>query len=190
MHAALDQAGFAATDLGPVDIYSCFPVAVFAAVDTLGDPARAMGDYTLTGGLGTFGGPGNGYTVYSLAAMVEALRKDGSKPALVTANGGVMSKQAVGVYTAQQPPRPWGGEVIKGYVPKTVAVNDTPHGKARILTYARPVSKTVIGDATVILEMANDTRALAVLERAADIDLGGMTVTVAPGEKRHKATLD
>jgi acetyl-CoA C-acetyltransferase len=40
MHAALDQAGFAATDLGPVDIYSCFPVAVSAAVDTLGDPAR------------------------------------------------------------------------------------------------------------------------------------------------------
>ena len=41
MHAALGQAGFAATDLGPVDIYSCFPVAVSAAVDTLGDPARA-----------------------------------------------------------------------------------------------------------------------------------------------------
>ncbi len=189
MHAALDQAGFAATDLGPVDIYSCFPVAVSAAVDTLGDPARAPGDYTLTGGLGFFGGPGNGYTVYSLAAMVEALRKNGSKPALVTANGGVMSKQAVGVYTAHQPPRPWTGDVIKGYQAKSVELDDSPSGNARILTYARPVSKGVMGDATLILEMANGARALAVLEGADDIDLGGIAVNVTPGEKRHIATL-
>lgn len=189
MHAALDQAGFAPTDLGPVDIYSCFPVAVSAAVDTLGDPARAPGDYTLTGGLGFFGGPGNGYTVYSLAAMVEALRKDGSKPALVTANGGVMSKQAVGIYTATQPPRPWDGEVIKGYVPKMVTVDDAPQGKGRIVTYARPVTKGVMGDATLILEMKNGARALAVLAGADDIDLGGLTVDVTPGEKRHSAVL-
>ena len=181
--------GFAATDLGPVDIYSCFPVAVSAAVDTLGDPARAPGDYTLTGGLGFFGGPGNGYTVYSLAAMVEALRKDGSRPALVTANGGVMSKQAVGVYTATQPPRPWDGEVIRGYVPKTVEVNDTPQGNGRILTYARPVAKGVMGAASLVLEMENGARAMAVLEGAPDIDLGGMMVAVTPGEKRHLATL-
>jgi acetyl-CoA C-acetyltransferase len=189
MHAALGQAGFAATDLGPVDIYSCFPVAVSAAVDTLGDPARAPGDYTLTGGLNFFGGPGNGYTVYSLAAMVEALRKDGSKPVLVTANGGVMSKQAVGVYTANQPPRPWTGEVIKGYQAKSVELDDAPSGKGRILTYARPVSKGVMGDATLILEMANGARALAVLSGADDIDLGGIAVNVTPGEKRHIATL-
>lgn len=189
MHAALDQAGFAATDLGPVDIYSCFPVAVSAAVDTLGDPAREPGDYTLTGGLGFFGGPGNGYTVYSLAAMVETLRRDGSRPALVTANGGVMSKQAVGVYAAHQPQRPWSGEVVKGYIPKTVEVNDVPDGKGRILTYARPVTKGVMGDATLILELDSGARALAVLEGAPDIDLGGLAVEVSPGEKRHMAKL-
>jgi acetyl-CoA C-acetyltransferase len=189
MHAALNQAGFAPTDLGPVDIYSCFPIAVFAAVDTLGDPARGRGGYTLTGGLNFFGGPGNGYTIYSLAAMVEALRKDGSKPALVTANGGVMSKQAIGVYTATQPSRPWNGDVIKGYEPKTVAVDDAPQGKGRILTYARPVTKNVMGDATLILEMESGARALAVLEGAPDIDLGGLAVSVTPGEKRHAATL-
>lgn len=189
LRAALDQAALAPTDLGPVDIYSCFPVAVFAAVDTLGDPTRTLGDYTLTGGLNFFGGPGNGYAMYSLAAMVEALRKDGSKPALVSANGGVMSKQAVGVYTAVQPPRPWDGEVIKGYVPKTIAVDDVPQGKGRILTYARPAAKGVMGDATLILEMENGARALAVLEATPDIDLGGLAVDVSPGEKRHAASL-
>ncbi|MBL0924832.1 MAG: hypothetical protein IBJ12_10260 [Sphingomonadaceae bacterium] len=189
LHAALDQAGFAPTDLGPVDIYSCFPVAVSAAVDTLGDPARSLGDYTLTGGLGFFGGPGNGYTIYGLAAMVEALRKDGSKPALVTANGGVMSKQAVGVYTARQPPQPWNGDVVRGYVPKRIDVDDAPQGKGRILTYARPVAKGVMGDATLIVEMESGARALAVLEDVDDIDLGGLTVDVTPGEKRHMAKL-
>ncbi len=187
LHAALDQAGVAPTELGPVDIYSCFPVAVSAAIDRLGDPERSPGDYTLTGGLSFFGGPGNGYPLYSLAAMVDALRRDGSRPALVTANGGVMSKQAVGVYTATQPSRPWTGEAVKGYQSKSVEVDDTPQGKGRILTYARPVTKSVMGAATLILEMENGARALAVLEDAPDNDLGGMTIAITPGEKRHIA---
>ncbi len=189
LHAALDQGGVAPTDLGPVDIYSCFPVAVFAAIDTLGDPARSLGNYTLTGGLNFFGGPGNGYAIYSIAAMVEALRKDGSKPALVTANGGVMSKQAVGVYTAHQPPRPWTGETATGYQPKSVELDDAPQGKGRILTYARPVSKGVMGAATLVLDMETGTRAMAVLEGVDDLDLGGMIVDVTPGKKRHMAAL-
>ena len=189
LSGALDQAGFAPTDLGPVDIYSCFPVAVFAAVDSLGDPSRPLGDFTLTGGLNFFGGPGNGYAMYSLAAMVEALRNDGSKPALVTANGGVMSKQAVGVFTAAQPANPWTGEIATGYEAKSVELNDSPDGTGRVHTYARPVSKGVTGAATLIVEMENGTRALAVLEGAPDTDLGSRTVQVTPGEKRHSATL-
>ena len=189
LHAALAQAGLAPTDLGPVDIYSCFPVAVFAAVDTLGDPSRTLCDYTLTGGLNFFGGPGNGYALYSLAAMVEALRKDGSKQALVTANGGVMSKQAVGVYSARQPDHAWNGTAAAAYQPSSIALDDAPSGKARIITYARPITKDVIGAATLLVEMESGARALAVLEDAADIDLGGMTVRVTPGEKRHSASL-
>jgi acetyl-CoA C-acetyltransferase len=189
MHAALDQAGAAPTDLGPVDIYSCFPVAVFAAADRLGDPMRALGDYTLTGGLNFFGGPGNGYALYSLAAMVDALRKDGSKPAMVTANGGVMSKQAIGIYTAQQPKNAWIGEVARGYQTKAVELDDSPHGKARILTYARPVAKDVMGAASLLIEMESGARAMAVLEGVADVDLGGCAVDVTPGEKRHVAVL-
>lgn len=189
LHAALDRAGVAPTNLGPVDIYSCFPVAVFAAVDTLGDSGRTLGDYTLTGGLNFFGGPGNGYALYSLAAMVEAVRKDGSKPALVTANGGVMSKQAVGVYTARQPGQAWDGAPAKAYQSASVELNDAPSGNARILTYARPVAKDVIGPATLLLEMESGARAMAVLEGATEVDLGGLTVQVTPHEKRHRASL-
>ena len=189
LHAALDQAGIAATDLGPVDIYSCFPVAVYGAVDSLGDPMRSLGDYTLTGGLNFFGGPGNGYATYSIAAMVDALRSDGSKPAMVTANGGVMSKQAVGIYTAHQPAQPWMGDFATGYHAKSVELDSAPQGKGKILTYARPVSKDQIGAATLVIAMENGARALAVLEDVPDIDLGGMIVNVTPQEKRHSATI-
>ena len=100
-----------------------------------------------------------------------------------------MSKQAVGVYTASQPPCAWGGEIIKGYQAKSVEIDDAPQGKARILTYARPLVKGAMGAATLILEMETGARALAVLESADDADLGGLAVTVIPGEKRHIAML-
>lgn len=189
LHAALDQAGIAATDLGPIDIYSCFPVAVYGAVDTLSDSMRSLGDYTLTGGLNFFGGPGNGYATYSLSAMVDALRNNGSKPALVTANGGVMSKQAVGIYTAHQPAQPWMGDIATGYHAKSVELDSAPQGKGKILTYARPVSRDRIGAATLLLAMENGARAMAVLDDAADIDLGGVIVNVTPHEKRHSAAI-
>jgi acetyl-CoA C-acetyltransferase len=187
--AALDQAGIAAADLGPVDIYSCFPCAVFAAVDSMQDAMRALGDYTLTGGLSFFGGPGNGYGMYNIVAMVDALRHDGSKPALVTANGGVMSKQAVGIYTATQPTIAWSGNVAKGYAPTPVALDDTPNGKARVRSFVRSAGKDGFGPATLLLETEGGARAMAVMDGPVDADLGTAIVHVTPGEKRHIAAL-
>ena len=186
--AALNQAGLAAADLGPVDIYSCFPCAVFAAVDSMQDAGRALGDYTLTGGLSFFGGPGNGYGMYNIAAMVNALRRDGSKPALVTANGGVMSKQAVGIYTATQPTIAWSGDVAKSYAPIPHALDDAPHGKARVRSFVRSAGKDGFGPATLLLETEGGARAMAVMDGPVDADLGDAVVHVTPGEKRHVAT--
>lgn len=186
---ALGQAELAAADIGPLDTYSCFPCAVFAAIETLGDPARAYGDYTLTGGLSFFGGPGNGYSMYGIAAMVDKLRQDGSKPAMVTANGGVMSKQAVGIYTASKPVRDWDGTTVKGYVPDTVDLNDAPEGLGRILTFVRPVRDAALGAATLLVEMDDGSRTLAVMDEPPAEDLAGLKVEVGAGEKRHLAVL-
>lgn len=191
VNAALDSAGLTAADLGPVDIYSCFPCAVFAATDTMQVPQRALGDYTLTGGLTFFGGPGNGYSLHGIAAMVQALRRDGSKPGLITANGGVMSKQAAGIYTASQPRQPWAG-TRRGYQAAAQTIAETPQGTGKILTYTRPVSGDVPGDATLLLEMENGTRALAVLDAAAmdaSTDLLARMADVTAGEKRNSAAL-
>jgi acetyl-CoA C-acetyltransferase len=153
------------------------------------DADRAPGDYTLTGGLSFFGGPGNGYSVYNIAAMVEALRHDGSKPALVTANGGVMSKQAVGIYTATQPAVAWSGEVAKGYAPKPLALDGAPQGKARLLSFVRPAGKDGFGPATVLIETEGGARAMAVIDSPPGADLGNAIVQVTSGEKRHTAAL-
>lgn len=192
VNAALDQAGVTAAQLGPVDVYSCFPCAVFAGIDTMAMPHRANGDYTLTGGLTFFGGPGNGYSLHAITAMVQALRSDGSKPGLITANGGVLTKQAVGVYSAKQPKFAWPGYPVQGFHNTPLPIGSAPGGMGKIITYSRPASKDGLGDAALLLEMADGRRALAVCAAETipqDTDLCGITVQVTAGEKRHSAAL-
>ena len=54
---------------------------------------------TLTGGLPYFGGPGNSYSLHGIAETVAAMRDKPGAFGLVGANGGVMSKYSVGVYS-------------------------------------------------------------------------------------------
>ena len=101
---ALEQAGKAADDIEVLDLYSCFPCAVFSSTAVLGidwetDP-RAL---TQTGGLPFFGGPGNNYSLHGIASTVETLRSKPDTFGLVLANGGWMTKEAAGVYSAQRP---------------------------------------------------------------------------------------
>lgn len=103
---ALDQAGKSQADIRHLDLYSCFPSAVFSGCAALGldwktDP-RAL---TLTGGLPFFGGPGNNYSLHGIAEMVQRLRENKEDFGLVLANGGWMTKEAAGVYSAQKPAR-------------------------------------------------------------------------------------
>lgn len=102
---ALEVAGVGIADIGPMDLYSCFPIAITAVTDELdvdtSDPRRL----TLTGGLPFFGGAGSGYSLHAVAEVVRRLRTDRDATGLVGANGGQLSKYAVGVYAAR--PRPW-----------------------------------------------------------------------------------
>jgi acetyl-CoA C-acetyltransferase len=81
------------------DLYSCFPCAVLLAAEALELDWRKI-PATITGGLSFFGGPGNNYSMHAIATMVEKLRTDTSAFGLISANGGFLSKQAVGIYSA------------------------------------------------------------------------------------------
>ena len=98
--AALAMAGKRADEIALFDLYSCFPCAVLLAAEALGlDWRRTVP--TVTGGLPFFGGPGNSYSLHAIATMVERLRAAPGSFGLVLANGGFLSKEAVGIYSTE-----------------------------------------------------------------------------------------
>ena len=101
---ALSQAGLSAADIGAFDLYSCFPCAVFSSMAVLGiDHKTETRPLTLTGGLPFFGGPGNNYSMHGIVSMTEWLRAHPGQPGLVLANGGWMTKEAVGIWSTNAP---------------------------------------------------------------------------------------
>lgn len=101
---ALSQAGMTADTIGAFDLYSCFPCAVFSSMAELGiDHTTETRPLTLTGGLPFFGGPGNNYSMHGLVSMTEWLRAHPDDSGLVLANGGWMTKEAVGVWSSVRP---------------------------------------------------------------------------------------
>jgi acetyl-CoA C-acetyltransferase len=96
---ALDIAGITTADLATIDLYSCFPAPVFNICDGLGiDPEDPRG-LTVTGGLPFFGGAGSNYSMHAIAETVQRARRAPGSYGLVGANGGIMSKYSVGVYS-------------------------------------------------------------------------------------------
>ena len=123
--AVLSHAGVSAAQLGPVDLYSCFPAAVQLAADALGlpldDPDRPL---TCTGGLTFFGGPGNNYATHGIAAVVRRLRETPADTVgLATALGWYATKHAVGLYGNRPPRRPFAAlaPAVDGPPPRVVA---------------------------------------------------------------------
>jgi acetyl-CoA C-acetyltransferase len=101
---ALELAGLGIDDVDYVDLYSCFPSAVQVAAAELGlsadDPARPL---TVTGGLTFAGGPWSNYVMHSIATTAELLVANPGRRALVTANGGYLTKHSFGVYSTEPP---------------------------------------------------------------------------------------
>ncbi|MEM1148732.1 MAG: acetyl-CoA acetyltransferase [Pseudomonadota bacterium] len=101
---ALAQADLTADEIGAFDLYSCFPCAVFSAMAELGiDHKTETRPLTVTGGLPFFGGPGNNYSMHGLVSMTEWLRAKAGSYGLVLANGGWMTKEAVGIWSTERP---------------------------------------------------------------------------------------
>ncbi len=98
---ALDRAGLGLDDMQAFDLYSCFPCAISIARNTLGLDTDDPRPLTLTGGLGSFGGPGNNYSLHGIATLAEAIADGSLDRGLVTAFGWFLHKHAAGVYAAE-----------------------------------------------------------------------------------------
>lgn len=138
VRAALDDAGIGVDDLSFLDLYSCFPIAVSNVADALGLLPQDPRGLTVTGGLPYFGGAGNDYSLHAIAQLAGRLRAHPGSFGLATANGGVLSKYSVGVYsTIPAPWRPDRSAQLQGRIdawPPVPRAAD-PHGPARIETY-------------------------------------------------------
>ncbi|MDD4356556.1 MAG: acetyl-CoA acetyltransferase [Smithellaceae bacterium] len=104
---ALQQAGLTIDDINIFDIYSCFPSAFEIARKEIGIPDNDPRELSVTGGLPFFGGPGNNYVTHAIATVVDLIRKDPSRKAMVTANGWYLTKHAIGIYAGTPPRHPW-----------------------------------------------------------------------------------
>jgi acetyl-CoA C-acetyltransferase len=96
---ALAMAGIGVDDIATFDLYSCFPVPVFNVCDGMGIAPDDPRGLTLTGGLPFFGGAGNNYSMHAVAKTVAQMRRTPGEFGLVGANGGILSKYSVGVYS-------------------------------------------------------------------------------------------
>ena len=139
MAEALRVAGIGLDDVATFDLYSCFPFPVFSVCDEFGLAADDPRGLTLTGGLPYFGGPGNSYSLHGIAETVDRMRDAPGTFGLVGANGGVMSKYSVGVYSTA--PADWATDRSKelqqdiAALPK-VAVTRNSDGPGVVETYS------------------------------------------------------
>ena len=121
-HQALAMSGLTIDDMNLFDLYSCFPSAVQVACDALGLAVDDPRGLTVTGGLTLFGGPGNNYSLHGIAEMVSRLRERGTGHGLVNANGGYITKHAVGIYSTEP-----GGWDMAQRVDLQAALDAMPH---------------------------------------------------------------
>ena len=88
-----------------IDLYSCFPSAVQIAANEIG--LTLDQPLTVTGGLTFAGGPWNNYVMHAIARTATLLRSNPESRALVTANGGLLTKHALCIYSGAPPQQPF-----------------------------------------------------------------------------------
>ncbi len=164
---ALRVAGIGIDDVSTFDLYSCFPFPVFAVCDEFGLAPDDPRGFTLTGGLPYFGGPGNSYSLHGIAETVAEMRDRPGSFGLVGANGGIMSKYSVGVYSTE--PADWAADRSKALqddiaaLPK-VAVTRDADGPGTIETYSVRYDWPVKTGVIIGRLDADDSRFMALTE--------------------------
>ncbi|KAE8443424.1 hypothetical protein EG329_001905 [Mollisiaceae sp. DMI_Dod_QoI] len=136
---ALRVSGLGKEQIDIFDFYSCFPIVPKLACQHLGlSITKQNKPITLLGGLTSFGGAGNNYSMHALTAMVRELRKGKMQRGLVLANGGVLTYQYVVCLSSKPRNSPYPD---RNPLPNLLTVDSAPsiddqaEGEATIETY-------------------------------------------------------
>ncbi|KGQ05221.1 hypothetical protein BBAD15_g9548 [Beauveria bassiana D1-5] len=105
LNSALQVCGLKKEQIDVFDFYSCFPIVPKLACDHFGlSPTTPEKPISLLGGLTSFGGAGNNYSMHAstaLTAMTRELRSRKYNNGLILANGGMLTHQYVVCLSAQ-----------------------------------------------------------------------------------------
>ncbi|MDZ4266069.1 MAG: acetyl-CoA acetyltransferase [Mycobacterium sp.] len=194
----LRVAGVGVDDIATFDLYSCFPFPVFVICEALGLSGDDPRGLTLTGGLPYFGGPGNSYSLHGIAETVGQMRDAPGRFGFVGANGGIMSKYSVGIYSTE--PVEWRtsrsaelNEQVAGL--PTVPVTKVADGTGTIETYSVrydwPVRTGIIvgrrnGDGSRFMATSEDADLVSLMS---DGDPLGVEVSVTHTDNGNRAVL-
>ena len=196
--SALSRAGVSLDEVSYFDLYSCFPIAVFSAMDGLGLSINDPRPLTVTGGLPFFGGPGNNYSMHAIASMIEQLRRDPGSFGVVGANGGFLSKHSAGVYstTPLASWQPFDSSALQQQLDDVspVAFTERPEGEGVVETYTVLPGPQGYRGIVVGRLAANNERFLAVTdpddsavgERLESEDLLGVSGQVSVVERGNR----
>ena len=195
---AMRVAGVGLDDIATFDLYSCFPVPVFNFCDGMHLATDDPRGLTLTGGLPYFGGPGNSYSLHGIAETVARMRSAPGAFGLVTANGGIMNKYSVGVYSTEA--APWSPDNSAELRAEVAArppapVTEAAAGPATVETYTVrydwPVRTGIIvgrldADGSRFLALSEDPDLVALLSEG---DPLGARISLSHNDNGNRAVL-
>ncbi|MBN4927883.1 crotonase/enoyl-CoA hydratase family protein [Hoyosella rhizosphaerae] len=184
--ALTQHLGAPVSDADHIDLYSCFPFAVYAAARELNlpldDPKKPL---TCTGGLTFAGGPLNNYATHGLASVTAAVRNNPGSTGLATALGWYATKHAATVVSTN-PPRQQFRDLNVGtrmQRPAARSVTATHTGSATVETYTVTYSPDGAPEAVIFSALLEDgTRWISrstdseLIAQALETDLIGATL--------------
>jgi acetyl-CoA C-acetyltransferase len=138
--ASRSALGEAAVDLGEIDrfdLYSCFPSVIEFALKELGLELDEPRPLTVTGGLSYAGGPGNNYSMHSIANMMGCIQRGEARIGYVSALGFTATKHAISVLSDRARDATGRARVVELPEEETTGppLVDAPEGPGRIETY-------------------------------------------------------
>jgi acetyl-CoA C-acetyltransferase len=160
---ALSTADLNIDDIDQIDIYSCFPCAVTAVAEHLDLPVDGSRPLTLTGGLPYFGGPGNNYSMHALVEAIWRARNEPYSYVMVTANGGMLSKHAAGIYSGVPSTTDWANTetTVNREELESREVCEDP-GTGTIISYTAQYDREGIPHAIILAETDHGQRFVSI----------------------------
>ena len=132
----LERAGRKSDEIDHLELYSCFPSAVRVQCREIGISEERP--HTVTGAMPFAGGPLNNFVLQAQVRMAQVLRGAPGSLGMVNAVSGILTKQGVGLWSCEPPPRPFAyldvtGETRRGL--ERVALVEKAEGSARVASY-------------------------------------------------------